>query len=148
MCVCRLKVCVCGWRGVLSFLTCAWRCSPGGDEGSPHRVSWSPSCLSSCLFLTIVDLSVCCCRWLLICSSVVALWSPLRTGLRSGDLYRGCDVTKAGRVPTGLCDIFETSEVVPDVDSSSQATGFVFIAIYRIGLLITQMETTEIRILL
>ena len=65
----------------------------------------------------------------------VALWSPLRTGLRSGDLYRG--VTKAGRVP-----------LAPDVDSSSQATGFFFIELFRIGLLITQMETTEIRILL
>ena len=67
------SACAVGVR-VLSFLTCARRCSPGDDEESPHRVSWSPSCLLMRLFFfPIVDLSDCSCHWLLIWLLFVAL---------------------------------------------------------------------------
>jgi hypothetical protein len=125
MCVCRLKVCVCSRRACPLLPHLCQTMFSGGRRGVPTQgllvsllsldASVLPHSGSLRLLLSLV-----------IDMLFVALWSPLRTGLRSGDLYRGCDVTKAGRVPTGLCDIFETSEVVPDVDSSLQATGFFF----------------------
>ena len=98
MCVCRLKVSVCSRRACPLLPHLCRTMFSGGRRGVPTQgllvslLSLDASVLphrgSLRLLLSLV-----------IDMLFVALWSPLRTGLRSGDLYRGGDVTAARRVP-------------------------------------------------